>query len=131
MEELYSFGISDETVKIMLEVNPLIKYIEKKELIEKKNILIKIKCDDIQIINIVGSNPMFLTKTNEEIINLINCLYEKGFNSLNVLLDSNPYILNLEPFEINNYFENRIKKGENILEIIDDLDSNPILFNEM
>ena len=54
-----------------------------------------------------------------------------GFTSLNVLFDSNPYILNLEQFEIKNYINNRVSKGETIDEIIDDLDSNPYLFQEI
>ena len=50
---------------------------------------------------------------------------------LNILFDSNPYILNLEVFEIENYINSRLDSGEKLEDIIDDLDSNPILFNEM
>ena len=72
-----------------------------------------------------------LSRTNTGLICLINYLQQLGFNNLNILFDSNPYILNLEPFEIKNYIEGRIKNGNLIEEIIDDLESNPILFNEM
>ena len=50
---------------------------------------------------------------------------------LNILFDSNAYILNLVVFEIENYINNRLDSGEELEDIIDDLDSNPILFNEI
>ena len=45
--------------------------------------------------------------------------------------DSNPYILNLEVFEIEKYINTRKNNGELLEDIIDDLDSNPYLFNEI
>jgi hypothetical protein len=58
-------------------------------------------------------------------------LNETGFTCLNILIDSNPYILNLEPFEIKNYIDNKLINGEKIDDIIDELDNNPYLFQEM
>ena len=56
---------------------------------------------------------------------------EKGFTTLNILFDGNPYILNLDDFEIENYIENREKEGEKVEDIVDDLESNPYLFQEI
>ena len=102
------------------------KKIKEKELILKKN-----NCDENQIINIISSNPMYLDKTNDIVLRLISKLKSYGFSMLNILFDSNPYILNLEVFEIENYINNRLDSGEELEDIIDDLDSNPILFNEI
>ena len=74
---------------------------------------------------------MLLTRSNTDIIKLINYLNGLGFSSLNILFDSNPYILNLDIFEVNNYIEDRISNGELLEDIIDDLDSNTYLFNEI
>ena len=131
MIELYNIGISEETIKNMLEVNPEIKDLSEKEIKEKVLILEKFGCFDDQIINIISSNPTFLSRTKGEVLNLVKTLVDYKFRTLNVLLDSNPYILNLEPFEINNYIDKRVEQGELLDDIIDDLDSNPILFNEM
>lgn len=131
MIELYNIGISEGTIKNMLEVNPEIKDMSEKEIKEKVLILEKIGCFNDQIINIISSNPTFLSRTKGEILNLVKTLVDYKFKTLNVLLDSNPYILNLEPFEIKNYIEKRVKQGELLEDVIDDLDSNPILFNEM
>ena len=131
MIELYNIGISEETIKNMLEVNPEIKDMNEKEIKEKELILEKLGCFEYQITNIISSNPIYLSRTKGEILNLVKTLVDYKFKTLNILLDSNPYILNLDPFEIKNYIEKRVNQGELLEDVIDDLDSNPILFNEM
>ena len=131
MEELYRIGISENTIKNMLELVPTISEMSEKEIKEKELILKKINCDENQIINIISSNPTYLDKTNVIVVRLISKLKSYGFSMLNILFDSNPYILNLEVFEIENYINNRLDSGEELEDIIDDLDSNPILFNEI
>lgn len=131
MIELLNMGISENTIKSMLELEPSLTELKKEEIIDKKIILEKIGCSNNQIINITSSNPSYLDRTNGEIIKLINCLNSYKFNNLNILFDSNPYILSLEPFEINNYVNNKLNNGERLEDIVDELDSNPYLFNEM
>ena len=112
----------------MLEINP---DLTNEEVMEKKEILLSIGCNDQELINIIGSNAMFISRTKEEIIELIEYLKKLGFTYLNLLFDSNPYILNLEPFEINSYIKTRLSKRQSLEDIVDDLDSNPYLFNEI
>lgn len=130
MVELYNMGLSDKTIKNMLEINPEIKDMSSKDIIDKKMLLEKINCSESQIINIISSNPSYLNRTNLEIINLIKKLNNLGFDTLDILFDSNPYILNLDSFEIDNYINNRLSNGELLEDIVDDLDSNPYLFLE-
>ena len=130
MQEIYNLGLSENTIRTMLELNPELKDITDQEVIEKRQILEKIGCNASEIRNIISSNSLFLTRTNGEIINLISRLMELGFDTLNILFDSNPYILNMEPFEVNNYINSRLDNDESLEDIIDDLDSNPYLFNE-
>ena len=131
MIELYNIGISDGTLKSMIEINPEISELSDKEIIKKIEILKEINCNKTQILNIISSNPIFLSRGINEIIKLLSCLQEIGFTCLNILFDSNPYILNLEPFEIKKYINNRINQGEMLEDIVDDLDSNPYLFQEI
>ena len=131
MIELYNIGINENTINNMIEIIPELKNITSKEVLDKKIILEKINCNNNQIISIISSNPQYLNRTNGEIMNLIQKLINLGFDTLNILFDSNPYILNLEPFEIDDYINNRINNGELLEEIIDDLDSNPYLFCEI
>ena len=131
MEELFNIGISENTIKNMLEINPNIKDISSKEVIDKISLLKSIKCTDNEILNIISSNPLYLNKTNEDIKELFKYLTKIGFNTLDILFDSNPDILNIEPFEIDSYINKRLDKEENISDIIDDLENNSFIFNEM
>ena len=131
MDELYKLGISDNTIKGLLEMYPNLKEITEKEIIEKEQILEKIGCSNTQIVNIISSNVMWLDRTNESIIELLVYLSKLGFTVLSILLDANPYILNLEIFEIENYIKVRLSNKETLENIVDDLDSNPYLFNEI
>ena len=129
MKELYNLGLSDNTISAMIEINPMLKEMTSKEIISKINILRKINCTDSQILSIIGSNSLYFSRTDKGIANLINYLLRRGFNTLNILFDSNPYILNLESFEIEKYIKSRENNGERIEDIIDDLDSHTYLFN--
>lgn len=131
MNELYNLGISEILIKNMLNIYPNLKVITDKEIIRKKYILKQIGCSDFQILNIISCNIMFLNRTDENITKLLSYLYKIGFSTLSILLDSNPYILNLEIFEIKKYIENRLDNGEFLEDIIDDMDSNPEIFNEI
>ncbi len=131
MIELYNIGISKETIKNMLETEPSINELTKIEIKEKITMLKELNCSNSQIVNIIGSNPRYLNRTTGEILKLIETLSNYGFRTLNILLETNPYILELEPFEINNYIEERKTKGESLENIIDDLETNSYLFNEI
>ena len=91
---------------------------------------INIYTDENQVINIISCNPLYLDRLDDDIVKLIKYLIKKGFNTLNILFDSNPYILNLDVFEIDNYISKRLEK-EQLKDIIDDLESNTYLFNEI
>ena len=131
VEELFNIGISENTAKGMLEINPNIKDMSNKEIMAKISLLKSIDCTDSEVLNIISSNPLYLNKTSEDIQELFKYLTKIGFSTLNILFDSNPDILNLEPFEIDSYIDKRLDKEENISDIIDDLENNSFIFNEM
>lgn len=131
MKELYNLNLSENTIKSMYEINPNIKNLTNVDIIKKIELLRKIGCKDNEIRNIISSNSIYLTSQDDDILSLIFTLKKLGFTCINILLDSNPYILNLEPFEIQNYIEKRIKNGETLEHIIDTLESDPYLFNDL
>lgn len=130
MERLINLGLSENTLRSMLEQCPDIKELSNDEVISKINILKALKCRDNEIINIISSNAIYLNRSNNDIELLLDKLIEYGFSNFNILFDSNPYILNLSAFEIENYIEERLKNNELLEDIVDDLESNPYLFNE-
>ena len=132
MEEiLKNLEISEKTISQMIEVCPNIKELSESEILEKIEILKKINCNDIQIRNIVSSNPMYLDRSNTDVNKLIKKMNEVGFSTLNILFDGNPYILNLDAFEIENYIKERQKNGELLEDIVDDMESNLYIFQEI
>lgn len=131
MNELYKLGISSETIKTMLEMNPNIGELSDDEVKQKEGLLKYIGCSDREMLNIISSNAMYLDRTEEDILKLIMYLKKVGFSCLNILFDANPYILNLDVYEIENYIKSRLDNNEKLEDIVDDMDSNPYLFNEI
>lgn len=132
MEEiLRNIGISQKTINQMEEISPNIKELNEEEIKEKIDILKKIKCDEIQVRNIISSNAMYLEKSNTDIEKLINKMHELGFEMLNILFDGNPYILNLEANEIEDYIQKRQAEGEELEDIVDEMSSDPSIFTEI
>lgn len=132
MEEiLRNIGISQKTINQMEEISPNIKELSEEEIKEKIDILKKIKCDEIQVRNIISSNAMYLEKSNTDIEKLINKMHELGFEMLNILFDGNPYILNLEANEIEDYIQKRQAEGEELEDIVDEMSSDPSIFTEI
>ena len=70
-------------------------------------------------------------RSNNDVIKLLAFLDKLGFSVLSILIDSNPYILNLDVFEIDDYVKSRLSNGELLEDIVDDLDTNTYLFNEI
>lgn len=131
MQELYNLEIDENTLLTMVEMNPEIKELTNEEILDKVNLLQIINCNERQIKNIISSNSLYLTRLNTDIKKLINYLLSIGFKDLNILFEANPYILNLDEFEVKDYIDKKIKSGELLSNIVDDLDSNPYLFLEM
>ena len=115
----------------MKELCPNIIDMEKEEILEKIEILRKINCNKMQIRNIISSNAMYLDRLSTDVNKLIKKLKEMGFETLNILIEENPYILNLDDFEVENYITKRLEKGEKQKEIVEDMTLNPLLFNEV
>ena len=131
MDELISLNFDEDTIKNMIEIYPDLLEIDNSEVRDKIDILNSFDCSIWQIKDIIGSNPYYLLRTNSEIIDLTNYLSKIGFKMINVLLDSNPFILSKDRFEIENYINLRLNNGDSIDNIVDDLDSRPFLFEEI
>jgi len=131
IERLKNLGISVKTIKEMGEICPNIKELTIEEIEQKIEILKKLNCNEIQIRNIVSSNAMYLDRVNTDIYKLVEKLERLGFDTLNILFDGNPYILNLDVFEIENYIQARQENGELLEDIVDEMSSNPYMFEEV
>ena len=111
MDILIRYGLSIEEIKNMIDSNPEINNIEEKELENIIKYLHEIGCSKKIIINILITNPFFITRSLEDIIKEIEKLKEIGMNHIELLLDKNPYLLNFSYKEIDSIERYQRKLG--------------------
>lgn len=125
MEKSYNLGITNEEIKAMIDMNPSIIELTNSELENKIQILKSINCTDKQIKNIIVSNPKYLCRSDDDILNLIKKLLKLKITDINLLIDSNPYFLNIDAYEIDEFI-----KQKNISDIVSLLETNPFIIDE-
>ena len=131
MEMLFDLGINDDDIKGMLEQCSEILDINENEFNEKIDILTYVGCNERHIRHIIISNPFYLVRSNNDLLKLITYLKRIGFGSINLLFDSNPFLLNKDDFEIENYIDERMKTGMSLDDIVDEIESNPYIIDEI
>lgn len=119
MDVLIRYGFSIEEIKNMMDTNDSIDTVMDKDIYELIEILEKAGCSEKQIKNIFLCNPFYLTRKVFDVLNMIQKLYEIGCSHLNLLFDSNPYILNLMDEEIEAFVNKKIHEGHTKEEILD------------
>lgn len=128
---LFELGISDTDIKNMLELCPEIKDMSDDDVKKKIDILSFIGCNIRHIKNILISNPNYLDRIDNDILNLINYLKEIGVSNIYLLFDSNPYLLNKDKFEIEEYINSKIELGLSMDDVVDEFESNPYIIDEI
>lgn len=131
MDFLFEYGFNELEIKDMLDNYFYLRFLNKEEIVSKILILKHICCNDNSIKNIILTNPYYLNRSDTDILVLIKCLNKYGFKNLNYLFDSNPYILNKDEYEVNNYINNRISNGDVLEDIVEEMDNNPYLFDSI
>lgn len=120
-EYLEQLGINKKDIEILFELNKALEEYDVNLAKENIKILKDIGCSDLYIKNIIINNTYFLNNAIKDTKELVEYLKEElKFNDLDLLFDSNAYLLNLEKKYLEDFVEN--KKKENIsLEKIRDL----------
>ena len=126
MDVLMRFGFTIDEIKCMMDTNNSIDEVNDKDIHELINILEKMNCDRDTIKNIFICNPFYLTRNVNEVNNLIKKLYELGFSNLNLLFDTNPYILSMSDDSIDKVYCKMFHEGLEKDEIIDYISYNII-----
>ncbi len=124
MDVLIRYGFTIEEIKNMMDTNPNISNIDDKTIYSLIDKLGLIGCMNNYIKNIFICNPFYLSRDPIEVDSLLNKLKEIGIININILLDSNPYILNLNSDEIEDIYNNLLKEGYTKEEIIDKFNYN-------
>lgn len=129
MDKLIELGLSSNDIENMILLNPMIKFLNFEEIESNISILENIQCENRHIKNILITNPFYLTRSIDDIEKLINKLLSLGLTNLNLLFDANPFFLNLDSFEIDEFIKEKQKDDMLLVDIIDLIDSNPYIFD--
>jgi hypothetical protein len=127
MDVLIRYGFSIEEIKNIMDTNILISNIEDNDIYALIDLLGSVGCMNSQIRNIFICNPFYLSRSVNNIEELINTLKEYGFTELNYLFDSNPYILNINASDIIKLYNDKKSIGMSDEEIRDFINYN-VLF---
>ncbi|MBS5778470.1 MAG: hypothetical protein KIC82_03385 [Acholeplasma sp.] len=121
MKTLYN--LIGEDFKNVLDANPFIEKLDDLEIENNINFLKEVDCSYEQMKNIIIFNPWLFNRSYDELNKLKNKLISIGITNLNITFDTQPLLLNKEIFEIDDFINEQIKKGLEINEIADIIDS--------
>ncbi len=91
----------------------------------------RLGCDERIIKNVIMSNECILSRSLSDLEKLVAKLRQIGLTDIVDLLDANPYILNLDAYEIDDYIKKKEESGEPFEDIVAALESEPALFLEI
>ena len=127
MKSLYELGITEEEVENLLNRFEDLINISVADINNNIRLLRCINLKDEDIKNIILINPYYLNRSIDDILNLFNSLIKIGVYKLNNLFKENPYLLNKDFYEIDEFIKNELKDN-NINNIVSDINDNPFIF---
>ncbi len=119
MDVLIHFGFTIDEIQNMVGTNEDILQVDDTELNELIAILKEINCSLEVIKNILLCNPFYLTRQSQSVKKLILRLKNLGFSSLDILFDSNPYLLNMSINDLEKIYNKKLEEGFTKEEIVD------------
>lgn len=131
MNNLIELGIRYQDLQEMFNLNPMLEYLNDKEINDNILFLKSLKCSDIIIKNIIICNPFYLNRSITDLQKLVSKLINLGLTNLDLLFDSNPFLLNKDAFEIDSFIKEKLKLGFKLESIIDLIDSDPYITQEI
>ena len=123
MEYLFNLGFNENEIKNIININNEVMNLNVEEIKALVDILVNVGCKVYHIKNIISANPYYLSRSVTDINNLINKLLSLGITHLETTFDSNPWLLNKDAYEIDEYIRDEQFKGLSLEEIIDNIDS--------
>ena len=127
MDTLIRFGFSIEEIQTMMNTNHSIEEISDNDILDLIDLLKEINCKEEQIKNILLCNPFYITNKKLKIKKLLRKLKEIGLTNIDLLLESNPYLLNMEEEELDRIYNKKIHEGFSKEEIIDYINYNEVI----
>ena len=126
MEKIFKeLGFSDKDIDAIIKLNPSLEEYDQKNIKDNINILKDIGCSDLYIKNIIVNNTYFLNNKKNDTLSLIKYLKDElGFVELDLLFDSNAYLLNIEKKYLKEFVDEKMQEGKKLEEIRDLIELN-------
>lgn len=118
MDALIRYGFSVEEIKNIMNTNEDINNITDKDINSIIELLEKYNCKINHIKNIIITNPFLLTREIDEIEKSISALLDIT-DRVEILLDTNPFLLNIGERDINSTIRRLYNEGLKKEDIID------------
>ncbi len=107
MNILYEIGINNNDIKNICDINKEILELIDEEVEIKVEIQKQLGCDNQIIKNIITTNSNYLLRFDNDILKLVNKLKSLGIAKLDITFDSNPFLLNYDAFEIDQFINKK------------------------
>lgn len=119
MSDLYDIGINKNELDDIISENNNIIYLGDSDISELIYLFAVIGFGTKEIKEIIVENASILSRNVDDIIKLIRKLKEIGVEDIKELFLSNPWILNMDDFEIDNFIENKLNDGVDSCDILE------------
>lgn len=130
MDSLLKVFSEDEIVNL-ININPNIKDISNSHVESLLKVLEDLGLNSKILRNVIMSNPFYLTRDLDDVLELINCLGEYGIKNIWVILDTYPLFLNLYKSDIDDFIEIKKNEGLSLEDIIEIIESEPYIIDEI
>ena len=119
MSYLYDIGINKDELDDIISENNNIIYLGDSDIYELIYLFADIGFDTKEIKEIIVENASILSRNVDDIIKLIRKLKEIGVEDIKELFLSNPWVLNMDDFEIDSFIENKLNDGVDSCDILE------------
>lgn len=103
MDYLYNLDLNENEILDIVDANGEVKDLSEEDIIKYIYILIDVGCTQKQIHNIVTSNPFYFSRDINDVGKFLRRLNSLNVSDLADVLDSNPWLLNKDSFELDEF----------------------------
>ena len=122
---------NEEEIANIMNINSGIKDVSNSHVDSLIKILDELGLNNKVLRNVVMSNPFYLTRDVDDILDLVNCLKEYRVKNINIILDTYPLFLNLYRSDIDLFIDIKSSEGMAIGDIIEIIESEPYVIDEI
>ena len=118
MNYLYDIGINKDELNDIISENNNIIYLSDSDICELIHLFVAIGFEPKEIKEIIVENASILSRSVSDIIKLIRRLKEMGVEDIKELFLSNPWLLNMDDFEIDKFIKKKLDERVSSCDIL-------------